>query len=514
MHNERASAVWTRLDGDATFLLDRIERYAQLTIPTLFLPDDWNDDTYELNLDYQSVGAQLVNHLTNKMMLALFAPSRPFFRMDPSDEVLSQAAKVGADEQAVQETLSVGERKAVKAMDSLALRPKLYQQIKLLIVTGNCLTIYNRKKKSVRVVSVKYWRVKRNSEGQMHTLVIKECIKRDELEQSVQNLLMARSMMTKEDRRTVDHYRVITRTPTGRYRMEQWVDDFLLPDDEYGGNWSEKDCPYRVSTWDLADESDYGTGLVENYSGAFEAVSALSRARIEAAILASEFRWLANPGGMTRPEDFKNTKNGECLPGVEGDLFLVQAAAEVAQAIQVQTAVITDYVNQLGRAFLLSSAVTRDAERVTAEEIRMVAQELETGLGGAYSRIAIDVQEPLAYFLLEMVDLKVKGEGITPVVVTGLDALSRNGDLENLKLFLQDVAELKSLPPQVLATMDVDRIIRDMATARGLPAAKYVKAEAQVKREQKEAMQQSVDAQAAVDANAAQAQAAAQQGVA
>lgn len=508
-----ASSLWSELDGDATQLLDRIERYAQLTIPTLHTPENYLQHDYELNLDYQSVGAQCVNHLTNKMMLALFAPSRPFFRLDPSDEVLAEAGEGGFSEQDVQEILAIGERKAVKTLDGLALRPKLYQQIQHLIVTGNVLTIYDRKNKGVRVVGVKYWRCRRNAEGKVQTLVMRECLKYDELSENVREyMVLIGRMRSTDDRRPVHHYRVLERLPSGRIALTQWVDDVKLPAADFDGEWSEADCPYRVSTWNLADDADYGTGLVENYSGAFEAISALSKARIQAAILASEFRWLANPGGMTRPEDFKNSDNGDVLPGVEGDLFLVQAAAEVANAIEVQTKVIADYVNQVGRAFLLSSAVTRDAERVTAEEIRMVAQELETGLGGAYSRIAIDVQEPLAYFLLSMVDIKVSGKGIRPVVVTGLDALSRNGDLENLKLFLQDVAELNNLPPHVLASMDTDAIIKDMAAARGLSSSKYVLSKKKQEANQQAAMQQQIDAQAQVDTNAAEAQAMAQQG--
>ena len=37
------------------------------------------------------------------------------------------------------------------------------------------------------------------------------------------------------------------------------------------------------------------------------------------------------------------------------------------------------------RLLLLNSSVQRNAERVTAEEVRYMAQELETALGGVYS---------------------------------------------------------------------------------------------------------------------------------
>ena len=59
---------------------------------------------------------------------------------------------------------------------------------------------------------------------------------------------------------------------------------------------------------------------------------------------------------------------------------------------------------RLGAAFLLNTAVTRDAERVTAQEIRMQAQELESSLGGVYSRLANELQLPLAKRLLQEID--------------------------------------------------------------------------------------------------------------
>lgn len=51
-------------------------------------------------------------------------------------------------------------------------------------------------------------------------------------------------------------------------------------------------------------------------------------------------------------------------------------------------------------AFLLNSAVQRQGERVTAEEIRYVAGELEDTLGGVYSILAQELQLPLAKRLL------------------------------------------------------------------------------------------------------------------
>ncbi|WP_265102931.1 portal protein, partial [Acinetobacter baumannii] len=74
--------------------------------------------------------------------------------------------------------------------------------------------------------------------------------------------------------------------------------------------------------------------------------------------------------------------------------------------------VATKYVNRIGKGFLLSSSIVRDAERVTAEEIRMQANELETSLGGVYSRLAVDFQKPMAYWLTKRAGVKLAGKDI------------------------------------------------------------------------------------------------------
>jgi hypothetical protein len=89
----------------------------------------------------------------------------------------------------------------------------------------------------------------------------------------------------------------------------------------------------------------------------------------------------------------------------------------------------------------------------------------------------------MAFFLLDSADLTIKGKSIEVLIITGLDALSRNGDLENLKLFLQDVGALGVLPPDVLARLRLDTIIKDLGTGRGIVANKYVKSDSEVQQD-------------------------------
>lgn len=472
-----APGRWSQLEGVRRGLIRRCEDYAAYTLPKLCLPDRFDQNNQELSHDYQAVGAQSVNHLANKIMLALFAPSRPFFRLDATTAMTQQIANMGVPESKIANMLAQGEKEAVKQLDKLALRPKLYEAIKHLIVIGNVLLCLDDG--SMRVVGIKKYAVRRSLTGKLLELMIADKVMFDELEPDVQE--HARRYMNPQEDREVTLYKWIKRNAVGDYEMTQWVDNFQLPK-IFNGKWPESKLPYRVLTWDLADGQHYGTGLVEDYAPDFAGLSTLSKAQVMGAVLASEFRWLVNPAGMTKPEDFENSQNGAAIPGQEGDVTLVQSGK--AGDLQITMNMAAEYVNRIGRGFLLGSTIVRDAERVTAEEIRMVANELETALGGAYSRMAVDFQIPLAVWLLEDVGLGIDGTQFEPTVVTGLDALSRIGDLEELKLWLVDMAGLATLPPALQARLHLDEIAADLATPRRINIAKYLKTDTQIETEQ------------------------------
>jgi len=470
------------MDGLRRGFITRCETYAAFTLPKLCTPSGYDQNTSELNHDFQAVGAQAVNHLANKIMLALFAPSRPFFRLDPDRALKAELEGLGITEAQLTEMLAQGEKEAIAELDKLALRPKLFEAIKQLIVLGNSLLDLSNKT-DARVIGIKKYCVRRSMSGRVLELLIADKVMFDELSPDIQEQASRYYHYTEDKEVTL--YRWIKRSADGDYHMSQWVDEFRLPK-KFDGKWPEDRLPFRVLTWDLSDEAHYGTGLVEDYKGDFAALSALTKAQVAAAILSSEFRWLVNPAGLTRIEDFEESENGAALPGVEGDLSLVRT--DKHSDLQIVMNVNGEYVNRIARGFLLGSAVTRDAERVTAEEIRMQATELETSLGGAYSRLAVDFQIPVAYWLLALVNLTIQGRGVRPSIVTGLEALSRSGDLEELRLWLADLAALNNLPPNLLATLKVDEISKALAAPRRIKVDNYVKPPQQVAAEQQQAM--------------------------
>lgn len=489
---DSAHTRWTHLNNLRTGFITRCEGFASLTLRKLCLPDGYDQYSSTLQHDWQSVGAQAVNHLSNKLMLALFAPSRPFFRLDPNAKLRKDMADAEVSEAQLAEVLSSGEVQAVKELDQSSSRPKLYEVLKHLIVTGNVLMYLG--KDGMRVIGIKHYCVKRGVDGRVLEILLRECVKFDELEDGVQEYLQAQGKACADPDTKVNLYKWIKRNSDGSYSLTTWVDEIELKGADFIGKWPEEKMPYRALTWDLSDDSDYGTGLVEDYAGDYQALSALSEAQVQAAILASEFRWLVNPSGMTKAEDFTASQNGAAIPGNKDDISLIQSGK--ANDLQVIMAVGQDYIQRIGRGFLLGSAVTRDAERVTAVEMRMTAQELETSLGGAYSRLAVDMQKPITYWLLDRIKLKLGGSNLEPVIVTGLDALSRSGDLENLAMFLNDLAGLAQLPPAVQARLNIEIIISRFAAGRSVSTIGLLKPEAQVQQEQQQAQDQALQMQA------------------
>lgn len=460
MKYNNASQLWTALDGKRQAFLTRMERCAAMTIPTLLLPTGHNHESDDVTHDYQSIGAQATNHIVNKLMLSLFAPSRPFAKLQTGPKTKKQLAASKISQIDLDEILASGEREAVKQLDSLAQRPKLYLLLRHLVITGNGLLVLGKDK--MRVMGLRTWCVKRNVNGDVQDLVIKERILFDELEGAITSLPNLQRYTGETE---VDHYKWIKRVAGGRYTMTQWINETQLPP-QFNGRWTEEALPYRVITWNLSDEANYGTGLVEDYRGDLEALSALSESVVDGAILGTEFRWGVNPTGMTSVDDLKDSVNGDTLPASKDDITIINAGT--GDGVKTADAIATKYEQRVARGFLLASAVIRDAERVTTEEVRLTANELETAYGGVYSTLASSLQLPVARWLFSSIDLNLGGSDIKVTILTGLDALSRSGDLDNFRMALGDLAQMAALPPAMVARMKWTPITAFIGQGRGV----------------------------------------------
>ena len=104
---------------------------------------------------------------------------------------------------------------------------------------------------------------------------------------------------------------------------------------------------------------------------------------------------------------------------------------------------IEGVVARLSKAFMYTGAAPRDAERVTAYELELAAQEAEYALGGVYSTLSGGIQVPMAHLLLvEVSDIALPGiisGDLEPDITAGIPALGRSSDVQNLLMATQEL---------------------------------------------------------------------------
>ncbi|MFK9938712.1 portal protein, partial [Klebsiella pneumoniae] len=157
---------------------------------------------------------------------------------------------------------------------------------------------------------------------------------------------------------------------------------------------------------------------------------------------------LVDPAGITQVRRLTAAQSGAFVPGRKQDIEFLQL--EKSGDFTVAKNVSDTIEARLSYAFMLNSAVQRTGERVTAEEIRYVASELEDTLGGVYSILSQELQLPLVRVLLKQLQAtqqipELPKEAVEPTISTGLEAIGRGQDLDKLERCIAAWSALKAL---------------------------------------------------------------------
>lgn len=467
-------------------IVTRVERYAGWTLPTIF-PSDTGSSDEEFQNDYQSFGAQAVNNLANKIMMALFQPSRPFFRLtlttEQEEEILLENA--GMSQANIEEALAAGERGSMRELEKINARVTMTDCILQLIVAGNVL-FYMPEDEPTQSYTIRDYVIERDLRGQVTKLIIRETKAVSSLSDDLAEMAASNKI---DESSEVSLYTGIQKVGKDRFVVWQEMED-LCKCHEKVGHYSQDGLPWIPLTWSLARNKDYGTGLVEQYAGDFATLSTLAEAIIDYTVIMTDVKTLVDPTGMTNARLINEAKSGDYVHGREEDLHVHSAA--VAQGADFLTNQFAVVERRLAAAFLLNSSVTRDAERVTAEEIRMQAQELESSYGGVYSRLSSDLQLPLAKRLVKKFDDVLSD--VEPIIVTGLESLSRNSELDRTRAFFADLVSLANVPEEVAMRIDYGKLIAMLGAGHGIDHKSLLLSEKDVKAKQANAAKQQANA--------------------
>lgn len=456
-----------------TSFLKKTENYALWTIPSAF-PENYNPGNKQnqaIEHDYQSIGALLVNSLATKLTGALFPANQSFFRLEFTPDVsavLQQSA--GYDEKTAKAELIKIERQACKRIFQNASYAQLVQMLRYLIITGNALL--KREAGKITVYSLRNYALLRDNSGTVLDIILKECVAYSSLPKDIQDTIGNGTKQYKE----FDDITVYTRVKRAyitlknkqhvRWEVTQEIDGHAVGKPSI---FPEKLCPYIPVGWNLVNGDSYCRGHVEDHAGDFAKLSDLSRALALYQLDACKVVNLVKPGATVDIDQLEQAETGEWVQA-DPDAVTKHEGGEY-QKLKALAEEIQSIFQRLAQAFMYQGNL-RDAERVTAEEIRYNAQEADKTLGGVYSSLAEGIHLPLSYILSAEEEPKllapfVNGE-LTLTVLTGLAALGRSADVQSLIQAANVIITLVPGLKQVSARFDAELIIDKILQSYGL----------------------------------------------
>ena len=496
--------IWSDMETEKGDLVTRSEAYARWTLPSICSPG--NTESVEQERGSVDAGAEVVNHLSNRIVDLLFPVSRPFFTLATTPEAdLELYKELDKDQSSefyeqVTETTSRLEKIAIRTLDLTHYRPVAVMAAKHMVVTGNGLIRRMPSGKRVEY-GIKRFGVRRDIEGEEYEVVLHDQKKlmnfSDKERAAILTPAKNRSLKDSDDVILLTHY---LKMSDGRWQVMQEANGVTVGKKRM---LSAADYDLIVLTWDLHSGENYGRGLVEQHASLFHRIDVVNEAVTELMGILCDLKFLVRPGSPLAMEvgNLARSARGSFHVGSEGDITVPQ----VGKFGDLQTMInrLDTWEARLRQIFLMSSV--RDAERVTAEEIRMIANELESSFGGLYSRLAVVWQEQEAKYAMRdkhMKKLMSELDDMFEVVITtGVESLSREGVLDNLRLAITDLGMLDAVPEEVRAEINPLRFARHVFSNRYVDFALFMKTKAE-KAEEAQQQQAALDAQINAQAQA------------
>ena len=487
----KAKARYSQLTSGRTQFLDMAEECSQLTLPYLVTQDDNYKGKRTLIQPYQSVGAKAVVTLAAKLMLAILPPQTAFFKLQVRDDKLGETLDPMMRSE-LDLSFSKIERLIMDYIAASSDRVVVHQALKHLIVSGNALIFMG--KDGLKHYPLQRYVVNRDGNGNVIEIVTKELVSRKILGIAPPPT----DSPNGEYGATEDDAEVYTCVKmdesSGSWRWHQEVDDMILEG-------SQSTAPKNASPWlvlrfNTVDGEDYGRGRVEEFIGDLRSLDGLSQALVEGASVASKVVFLVSPSATTKPGTLAKAGNGAIIQGRPEDVGVVQVGktADFATAAQLSQQI----ERRILEAFLVMNI--RNAERVTAEEVRLTQLELERSLGGLFSLLTVEFLVPYLNRTLLILQRsnqipRLPKDVVRPKIVAGINSLGRGQDNEALTRFIATVAQ--TLGPEALVKfIDPSEAIKRLAAAQGIDVLNLIRTPEQLEQmkqmRQAEAAQQSL----------------------
>ncbi len=420
--------------------LQRARRISELTIPTLFRSEGAGgaDDVI---IPWNSIGAYCNANLASALVFTMFPSGRSGFLLEQAERAAIDLEQLpeeqrGKIKDAIEKGLSKIEQDTTKAIAADGDRAKMFVAALRLLIGGNhAFQFYDDA--TMRGIPLERYCVTRDGQG----TVLRFCVMDDrdwadlpeDVEEGLLKMGIKRPVPDPSGKTPVCIY-TYGCLKEGKYEVHQEVLGLAIPGTEYT---RDKDAlDFLFLPWLLLDAEHYGRSYCEFYEGDLLTAEGLTKSLGEGAAAAARFVTMVNPTGLTNKKQLAAARNGDTISGRESDVSVLKA--EKGGDFMVGKSTLDDGLGRLSKAFLLNSSVQRSGERVTAEEIRYMAGELEKALGGVYAQQEITWQTP--YYKRKLKLLQKAGrvtklpEGTVSMTITaGQASLARNQEITQLR---------------------------------------------------------------------------------
>jgi hypothetical protein len=493
------------LDSMRFSKLGRARYMSSLTIPTL-LPPNGLTNNEEMPKPFSSVAARGVVNMASRMLSALLPLNDlPFFKFELTN---GQAADP--------ETFSYMEALSHQIFSKLStenLRESMFMALQNLIVNGDVLLVMEDDY-TFRLYRLDQYVVRRDIDGSIVELIYLDWVPKapnDNIYEAFDNNFFPSAWNAIS---AMPDYQANFSRVVWNAEKETW--DFYSEDHE--GNEVDSgeyiNTPFMPLRWIGVTGEDYGRSHCEEILGDIETLEAYTKAMIDGMTAASTFWMAVDPAGITDIDDVAQAETGSFIGARAQDVFTVSPAQTISPQLSAAQTAVESMRREVGNAFLLGSVGVRQADRVTATEVRMIGMEIENVLGGAFSAIARQLLEPIIRRTISLmlregeIDERLAAEfmdngQLTISVVTGLQALSRDGDLTKL---MQMGEMVRNLPPEAIKHFRWDQYGVALISSLGFDPRNWVLSEdeANQRAQQEQMMNAQMQQEQAVAMGAAQ----------
>lgn len=443
-----ASLVTNRNDAES-----RAKKCAKVTIPSLWVDPKQKTQTY--TTPSQGTGARCVNSYANALLLAVLPPNITPLTLRPnpaeSEKLMEQA---GVEKGEMETALAEIERAVMDEIESSAqVRTILSEGFKHTAAIGSWL-MYIPDEGPAKLYPLASFVTDRDGLGNVLEIVTLDRIAIQLLPESSRAAILAKvgdSEKAKKLSEDADLYTRVYRDENNEnWLCYQEVEGVVVDGSE--GSYPIDACPWIPVALPRPTTEDYARPAVEDYRGEFEALDALRKAIRKGAAAASKILFFLKETSAMTPDRITKAESGAVIRGKKSDLEAL--TLDKVHDLSFVKSEADTLARNLELAFGVGTAIQRQGERVTREEILYLVRTLEDSRAGVYSAVGEGVMLPIFRRIIDRMQksgaIPQLPKGIIkPRITVGTAALGRGHDFEKLVRFGETAKEM--LGPQEFA---------------------------------------------------------------